>query len=53
MPHELIVKTAALPVKATGALVVYVAEDAEPTGGAAAVWQATGLDWTKLAAASG
>jgi leucyl aminopeptidase len=52
MPHELIVKTAALPVKATGALVVYVAEDAEPTGGAAAVWQATGLDWAKLAAAS-
>ncbi len=52
MPHELIVKTAALPVKATGALVVYVAEDAEPAGGAAAVWQATGLDWAKLAAAS-
>jgi leucyl aminopeptidase len=53
MPHELSIKTAALPVKATGALVVYVAEDAEPTGGAASVWQATGLDWAKLAAASG
>jgi leucyl aminopeptidase len=53
MPHELSIKTAALPVKATGALVVYVAEEAEPTGGAAAVWQATGLDWGKLATASG
>ncbi|MGN6489777.1 MAG: leucyl aminopeptidase family protein, partial [Devosia sp.] len=53
MPHELSVKTAALPVKATGALVVYVAEEAQPEGGAAAVWQATGLDWQKLATASG
>lgn len=53
MPHELSIKTAALPVKATGALVVYVAEEAEPTGGAASVWQATGLEWSKLAAASG
>jgi len=53
MPHELSIKTAALPVKATGALVVYVAEDAEPAGGAASVWQATGLDWGKLTAASG
>jgi len=53
MPHELSIKTAALPVKATGALVVYVGEDAAPTGGAAAVWQATGLDWSKLATASG
>ena len=53
MPHELTIKTAALPVKATAALVVYVAEDAEPTGGAASLWQATGLDWGKLAAASG
>ena len=53
MPHELSIKTAALPVKATGALVVYVAEEAQPTGGAASVWQATGLDWSKLSAASG
>ena len=53
MPHELSIKTAALPVKATGALVVYVAEDTEPTGGAGAVWQATGLDWARLATASG
>ena len=53
MPHELSIKTAALPVKATGALVVYVGEDVAPTGGAGAVWQATGLDWSKLATASG
>jgi leucyl aminopeptidase len=53
MPHELSLKTAALPVKTTGALVVYVAEEAAPEGGAAAVWQATGLDWGRLASASG
>jgi leucyl aminopeptidase len=53
MPHELSIKTAALPLKATGALVVYVSEDAAPTGGAASVWQATGLDWSTLATASG
>jgi len=53
MPHELSIKTAALPVKATGALVVYVGEDAEPTGGAASVWQTIGLEWSRLAAASG
>ena len=53
MPHELSIKTAALPLKATGALVVYVGEDAAPTGGAASVWQATGLDWNTLATASG
>ena len=53
MPHQLSIKTAALPVKATGALVVYVAEGGEPAGGAAAVWQATGLDWGKLATAAG
>ena len=53
MPHELSIKTVALPLKATGALVVYVGEDAAPAGGAASVWQATGLDWSKLATASG
>jgi len=53
MPHEFSLKTAALPAKATGALVVYVGEDAEPVGGAAAIWQATGLDWSKVAEAAG
>jgi len=52
MPHELSLKTAGLPVKATGALVVYVGEEAMPTGGAAAVWAATGLDWGRTAAAA-
>lgn len=51
MPHELQIKTATLSLKATGALVVYVAEEAAPSGGAAAVWQATGLDFKKVAAA--
>jgi leucyl aminopeptidase len=53
MPHELSLKTAALPVKAAGTLVVYVGEEAEPQGGASAAWQATGLDWQKFTAASG
>ena len=37
MPHELSIKTAALPVKATGSLFVDVAEEAQPTGGAASL----------------
>ena len=52
MPNRIEIKTAALPLKATGTLVVYVAEDTAPTGGAADVWQATGLDWTRIAAAA-
>lgn len=52
MPHELQIKTATLSLKATGALVVYVAEEAVPAGGAAAVWQSTGLDFGKVAAAA-
>ncbi len=52
MPNRIEIKTAALPLKATGALVVYVAEDAAPTGGAADVWKATGLDWAKVSAAA-
>jgi leucyl aminopeptidase len=53
MPHRIEVHTATLPLTATGTLVIYVAEDAAPTGGAGAVWQATGLDWSRIAAASG
>ncbi|WP_299642769.1 leucyl aminopeptidase [Devosia sp.] len=46
------IKTAALPLKATGTLVVYVAEDSMPAGRAAEVWKATGLDWDKVATAA-
>jgi len=52
MPHEFHLKTASLALKATGILVLYVAEDAVPAGAAAAAWQATGLDWTRVAAAA-
>lgn len=53
MPHHIEINTATLPLTATGTLVIYVAEDAEPVGGAAAVWQATGLDWSRVATAAG
>lgn len=53
MSHRIEIKTAGLSLKPTGTLVVYVAEDAAPAGGAAALWQATGLDWEKVAAAAG
>ncbi len=53
MPNELQIKTATLPIKAAEALVIYVTEDAEPTGGAASVWQSTGLDWAKVAGSAG
>lgn len=52
MPNRIEIKTAALPLKATGTLVVYVAEDSMPSGGAADVWKATGLDWDKVASAA-
>jgi leucyl aminopeptidase len=53
MPNRIEIKTAALPLKATGTLVVYVAEGAAPTGAAAEVWEAAGLDWQKVSAAAG
>ena len=52
MPHEFHLKTASLALKATRILVLYVAEDAVPAGAAAAAWQATGLDWARVAAAA-
>ncbi|MBK8083694.1 MAG: leucyl aminopeptidase [Devosia sp.] len=52
MPHEFHLKIASLTLKATGTLVVYVAEDAPPAGGAASAWQATRLDWARVSAAA-
>ncbi len=52
MPHEFHLKTASLSLKATGILVIYVAEDTAPTGGAATAWQATGLDWARVSEAA-
>jgi leucyl aminopeptidase len=45
MASELIVKTAALPTKPAGTLVIYVGEGASPEGAAASIWSSTGLDW--------
>ena len=53
MPSRIEIKTAALNPEATGTLVIYASEGAEPVGAAAAVWQSTGLDFKTLAAAAG
>jgi leucyl aminopeptidase len=52
MPQQLQIKTASTKATTDGALVIYVAEDASPTGEAAAIWQATGIDWSKAASAA-
>ena len=53
MPHELEVKTASLPVKPTGALVIYSADGGKPEGAGAEIWAATGLDWGRVTKAAG
>ena len=53
MPHQLEIKTATLPVKPTGTLVIYSADGGQPEGAGAAIWAATGLDWAKVAKAAG
>lgn len=50
MPNQLVVKTAALPVKPTSLLVVYVHEDLKLAGEAATLFAQTGHDLKKLAA---
>jgi leucyl aminopeptidase len=53
MPHEIEIKTASLPVKSTGTLVIYSADGGKPEGAGAAIWAATGLDWAKVTSAAG
>src|SRR5690606_14321476 len=53
MPHQLEIKTAALPVKPTGTLVIYSADGGQPEGAGAAIWAATGLDWARVTKAAG
>lgn len=53
MSIALEVRTAPLPHADGGTLVVYVAEGGAPSGAAATIWAATGLDWAKVAAAAG
>jgi len=52
MPHALTIKTAGLPARTTGVLVIYAAEGEAPSGAAAAIWTATGLDWKRVSAAA-
>jgi leucyl aminopeptidase len=52
MASELIVKTAALPAKPAGVLVIYVGEGASPEGAAASIWSSTGLAWSEISEAS-
>ena len=53
MPHDLTIKTAPLPVKPTGTLVIYAADGGQPDGLGAEIWAATGLDWGKVSTAAG
>ncbi len=53
MPHELVIRTVDAPASTGATLVIYVGEDAAPAGGAAAVWQATGMDWSRVTTATG
>jgi len=53
MTQQLVIKTAALPAKTGGTLVVYASEGAAPAGASSDVWAATGLDWQATAAAAG
>jgi len=53
MPHLIEIKTAPLPVKPTGTLVIYSADGGKPEGAGAAIWAATGLDWAKVTGAAG
>ncbi len=53
MPQTIEIKTSAGAPASTGTLVIYVAEGDAPTGGAAAIWSATGLDWSRVSRAAG
>jgi len=51
MSQSLEIRTAAQLGASAPLTVIYAAEGAAPTGAAAAIWTATGLDWTQAAAA--
>ncbi|HEY8596218.1 MAG TPA: leucyl aminopeptidase [Devosiaceae bacterium] len=53
MHHELTVKTAGLPAKKTGTLVIYSGDGADLAGEAAAIFERTGLDWERVTGAAG
>ncbi|HWA18599.1 MAG TPA: leucyl aminopeptidase [Devosia sp.] len=53
MSQTITIRAAALPPGPAGAIVIYVSEDTEPRGVAAEIWQQTGLDFPRMAAAAG
>ena len=53
MPQALSIRTAPSAVQPAGIVVIYVSEGGAPQGQAAAVWGATGLDFTKVTGAAG
>jgi leucyl aminopeptidase len=53
MASTLQIRTASLPAKTDGALVIYVTENAQPTGEGAVLWASTGIDWGRATAAAG
>lgn len=53
MSQELSVSTSSRPVEKTDALVIYSAEDAAPAGTGGEIWGRTGLDFARIAAATG
>ncbi|MEQ1769135.1 MAG: leucyl aminopeptidase [Devosia sp.] len=53
MTSPLSIRTALLPPGPTGILVIYAHEDLPPRGPAGEVWDKTGLDFTRMAGASG
>ncbi|HHY50352.1 MAG TPA: leucyl aminopeptidase [Alphaproteobacteria bacterium] len=50
---QLTLRTATLPARTDGTLVIYVGEGGEPEGQGAAIWSATGLAWKRAAEAAG
>ena len=53
MPQSLFVRTAALHADAAPLSVLYVPEGGSPSGVAAQLWSASGLDWSEAVAAHG
>jgi leucyl aminopeptidase len=53
MAHQLQIKTATIAHDAEGALVIYVGDGEKPLGAGAAIWAATGMDWTRAIEAAG
>jgi leucyl aminopeptidase len=53
MPKNLSIAVTSQPASRSGAIVIYVTENGEPSGIAKALWERTGLDFAKVAGATG